>query len=230
MTKKKGKAPAFQFYASDFYMDTISWTDEMVGMHIRLMSQQWINDFIEIDDAGYPLNFNENKRAVFDKIKHKYFAEKNGFLKNKKLDKVKKEKVEFIKKATKSGKDGASRRWGTLCQPYKGNDSENIALLSSSSSSTSINKNTAAATPENEFEKLDQNGKAIYEMFRRSLDRIKFNDSVVVVEVIKFQNKYHGIMVKNSGALVNKWCSNIGLYKAPGTAIVNHVTGKEIYV
>lgn len=38
-----GKAPAFQFYASDFLTDTLDWTDEQVGVHVRLMAWSWVN-------------------------------------------------------------------------------------------------------------------------------------------------------------------------------------------
>jgi uncharacterized protein YdaU (DUF1376 family) len=38
-----GKAPAFQFYASDFLTDTMDWSDEQVGVHIRLLAWSWVN-------------------------------------------------------------------------------------------------------------------------------------------------------------------------------------------
>jgi uncharacterized protein YdaU (DUF1376 family) len=39
----KTKPPAFQFYASDFLTDTMDWTDEQVGAHVRLMAWSWVN-------------------------------------------------------------------------------------------------------------------------------------------------------------------------------------------
>ena len=38
-----GKAPAFQLYAADFFMDTIGWSDVEVGIYIRLLLLEWIN-------------------------------------------------------------------------------------------------------------------------------------------------------------------------------------------
>lgn len=35
--------PAFQLYAADFYMDTISWTSEEVGCSVKLLAYQWVN-------------------------------------------------------------------------------------------------------------------------------------------------------------------------------------------
>ena len=37
------KAPAFQFYAGDFLTDVMDWTDEEVGVHIRLIAWSWVN-------------------------------------------------------------------------------------------------------------------------------------------------------------------------------------------
>lgn len=37
------KAPAFQFYAGDFLTDVMDWTDEEVGVHIRLLAWSWVN-------------------------------------------------------------------------------------------------------------------------------------------------------------------------------------------
>ncbi len=37
------KAPAFQLYAADFYMDTASWTIAQVGAYFRLLMHEWVN-------------------------------------------------------------------------------------------------------------------------------------------------------------------------------------------
>ena len=192
----KEKAPAFQFYASDFYMDTIAWTDDMVGLHIRLMCQQWINDFIECDSEGFPINLTEKQRLIFDKIKHKYSIEKIGFLKNKKLEKIKKERSDFIKKARKAGKDGASKRWGTLSKPYKGSDSESIALQSSSS--TSI-KSIAG--------EIDKS--KIIEYLRSSTSREFITTEQIEHEANEFKAKYDGMKIVNLKTLCNTWAGNI---------------------
>lgn len=44
------KAPAFQLYAADFYMDTASWTIEEVGIYTRLLFYQWVNGSIPMDE------------------------------------------------------------------------------------------------------------------------------------------------------------------------------------
>lgn len=127
----KGKSPAFQFYASDFYMDTISWSNEMVGLHIRLLCQQWVNGTIIIT------NLSEQEKEIFDKIKHKFFEEKNGNFLNKKLEKIQKERKEFLKKCSKGGTEAALKRWGKHKVPYKTLNKDFMLLQSSTSSSSS---------------------------------------------------------------------------------------------
>lgn len=43
------KAPAFQFYAGDFFVDTISWSLEEIGAYARLLSLEWANGPLEND-------------------------------------------------------------------------------------------------------------------------------------------------------------------------------------
>ena len=45
-----GKSPAFRLYASDFYMDTQTWSNEEVGVYLRLLLYQWINGSIPNDE------------------------------------------------------------------------------------------------------------------------------------------------------------------------------------
>lgn len=194
MSKKKpaGKAPAFQLYASDFYMDTISWTDEMVGLHIRLLCQQWINDFIPVGEDGCPINLSENQRSVFDKIKHKYIDGKKGQILNKKLNDVKKKRDEFVKEARKSGRDGASKRWGKDRVPHKNPNGVEIALQSSSS--TTINSSSGITN--------------IWEYFKFHTTGIP--DDVLRTEILKYRAKYPGQDDPASNSnLMQAWCSNI---------------------
>ena len=43
------KSPAFQFYASDFLTDTQSWDIKEVGIYIRLLANQWVNNSLPKD-------------------------------------------------------------------------------------------------------------------------------------------------------------------------------------
>lgn len=44
------KAPAFQFYAGDFFIDTIEWSLEAVGLYSRLLSIEWTNGPLPTDE------------------------------------------------------------------------------------------------------------------------------------------------------------------------------------
>ena len=37
------KAPAFQLYAADFYMDTVTWDTDDIGTYFRLLMWSWVN-------------------------------------------------------------------------------------------------------------------------------------------------------------------------------------------
>jgi len=50
MSDKSRLRPWFQFYASDFATATMAWDDEQVGAYIRLLSYQWINGQVPIDN------------------------------------------------------------------------------------------------------------------------------------------------------------------------------------
>ena len=42
-------SPAFQFYPADFLTATAEWTDQEVGIYIRLLANEWINESIPED-------------------------------------------------------------------------------------------------------------------------------------------------------------------------------------
>lgn len=135
------KPPAFQFYASDFLTDVAEFSNEAVGAYIRLLCSQWVNGDLPSDEKSlcrvchsYPIEFPE----IWEEIKHKFSQKKNGRLVNLKMEKVRNERKEFVKKAAKAGKKGAEKRWNKDSEPHKVRHSkpysENIALQSSSSS------------------------------------------------------------------------------------------------
>jgi hypothetical protein len=44
------KAPAFQLYAGDFFVDTIYWSNEELGAYTRLLSLEWTNGPLPSDE------------------------------------------------------------------------------------------------------------------------------------------------------------------------------------
>jgi len=132
--------PAFQLYASDFYMDTVDWDNDEIGIYFRLLMAEWVNG---------PLDNSIHRLAKIAKLSPKKFQKKwqkvslkfheNGDKKliNRRLEEVREKQENYKKSQQESGKKGAERRWGKDSNP-NGNlisepNSENIALQSSSS-------------------------------------------------------------------------------------------------
>jgi len=109
--------PSFQFYAQDFLVDTLGWTDEEVGYYTRLLAIEWVNG---------PLPKNEqNLRKIWKKSPKKFqklwqtlstkFIENpsnSEELINVRLEKTRQEQIEFRLRQSESGRKGASKRWG----------------------------------------------------------------------------------------------------------------------
>lgn len=111
--KETGKAPAFQMYASDFYMDTQEFTVCEVGAYTRLLMAQWVNTDLPLEPerlatmAGMQL---EDFKPVWDRIKFKFYHS-NKRVYNVRLDKTKKALIAKRADKSKSGKLGAEVRW-----------------------------------------------------------------------------------------------------------------------
>jgi len=86
-----GKAPAFQTYASDFYMDTNSWTIEEIGIYQRLLLTEWVNGGLP-DNEERLARIAGCKLKIFKKfwpnISQKFIQNGESKLVNKKLEEV----------------------------------------------------------------------------------------------------------------------------------------------
>lgn len=106
------KAPAFQFYPSDFMMGTIAMTAEEVGGYIRLLCFQWEHGPIPNDDSLLIRITGCGGNAVAS-IRHK-FQVIDGKLANARLEKVRAVQVEYRKKQA----ENASKRWVGNAKPH----------------------------------------------------------------------------------------------------------------
>lgn len=111
---KKGKAPAFQMYASDFLTDTHEFTVCEVGAYIRLLLSQWVNGSLPPDPkrlafiAGMDtVNFLESWHIL--KTKFKENAE--GRLVNSRMEQVRERQQMYSENRRKCGVRGAEARW-----------------------------------------------------------------------------------------------------------------------
>jgi len=141
-----GKAPAFQFYASDFYMDTIDWTIAETGIYIRLLMSQWINIDLPPEMPRLARIAGCDTRTM-QKCWNQCTAKKfnlndTGRLQNYKLEEIRKTRQDFVKKQEESGRLGGLKTQKNR-RKKPSNASSNAStqkqpLQSSSSSSSSI--------------------------------------------------------------------------------------------
>lgn len=139
------KAPAFQLYAADFYMDTNGWTPDEVGIYFRLLMHEWVNGDLP-DDTKRLASIAQCSYKKFqfgwEIIAKKFIPKGKGLLINKRLEETRKEQEEYYKKVTESGRLGGlktqeRRRLQSSdpsSDPSSERPSENKGLQSSSSS------------------------------------------------------------------------------------------------
>lgn len=150
--------PAFQLYAADFYMDTITWSNEEVGIYNRLLWVQWINGPLPNDDnelKGITKTTDKKWSKTWPKIGKKFVDNGNGGLINLRLEKQRETQLQYQQSQSESGKRGVEAKKKRGIYPFnKSSDpsstassdptsnppSERQALQSSSSSSKDIKK------------------------------------------------------------------------------------------
>lgn len=137
------KAPAFQLYAADFYVDTSGWTTAEVGTYFRLLLAEWVN-------GPLPNNMSELARiaGISDtrtmvkiwnrNVGKKFLMNGGNLLYNKRLEEERENQAKRREIQAEKGLSGAKKRWkdhiATAMPRVIPNDS------SSSSSSSSIIK------------------------------------------------------------------------------------------
>lgn len=101
----------FPLYAADFDTATRAMSVEAVGVYIRLLSSQWINDsipenLVQLDRISGVHNLNHFE-IIWAEIEHKFQKVGNGQLKNKRLE-IERQK---ILKMSKQNRNAALSRW-----------------------------------------------------------------------------------------------------------------------
>jgi uncharacterized protein YdaU (DUF1376 family) len=111
--KHQAKAPAFQMYAADFYMDTQEMNPCETGAYTRLLMTQWVNGDLPLEVerlagiAGMQL---DEFKTAWETIKFKFYHSKKRCY-NVRLDKTKKALIANRGNKSKAGKLGAEVRW-----------------------------------------------------------------------------------------------------------------------
>jgi uncharacterized protein YdaU (DUF1376 family) len=69
------KAPAFQFYAGDYFIDTFLWSNRELGAYTRLLSFEWSNGPLPSSMTELAKIASESRTQfvrIWDKIRHKF--------------------------------------------------------------------------------------------------------------------------------------------------------------
>lgn len=139
MPKKINKAPAFQFYASDFLSDLNVQIMTMAqrGIYITLLAMEWIEGSLPADTqtlkvlCGHHPSFEEDWNA----IKH-CFYEENGRIYNSRLESERSNMISYRERMSNNGKKGAKARWNgkAIAEP----SNKEVEVRSKSRSNTKV--------------------------------------------------------------------------------------------
>lgn len=135
-----GKAPAFQLYSNDFFVDTITWELDELGLYARLLFVEWSNGPLPKDHkklakiAGIsPKKFSN----LFQICSSKFIENAEGNLINQRLEQEREKQYKY----SESRKDIAHKRWEKsnthAMHMHEHTDIHTGCSSSSSSSSTS---------------------------------------------------------------------------------------------
>jgi uncharacterized protein YdaU (DUF1376 family) len=232
-------APAFQLYAADFYMDTISWPIDAVGIYTRFLFYQWVNGFLPDDEkelsriAGCGV---VKLKKNFNYWSSKFSKRDGNKLINLRLEETRNKQIEFKEKQVKSGSKGGLKKQENLSKrssepssdPISKSISENLPLHSSSSSSNNnLIKANNLVTREMEdlkpaFEEKQEKEKPTEELKPEKSDFIKNLKTVIEKSKARYPDPYQQQQIllfaqsnfrnKNPDAIVH--CIN-SLIKAP---------------
>ncbi len=149
-----GKSPAFQLYASDFYVDTNTWTIEEVGIYTRLLLSEWVNGGLP-DDAVRLARASGCGTKKFQKswgsIQFKFHRNGNGLLVNDRLEDEREKQSKYKESQSQKGKLSAIKR-GTVVRT--GVEPRLQPEVNSSSSSSSSIKKKNILSDEEWIEKI----------------------------------------------------------------------------
>ena len=110
------KAPAFQFYASDFLSDinVVTMSMSQRGIYITLIAHEWLEGKLPADVStlkrlcGNP----ENWESDWEKVST-CFKERDGYIYNSRLESEREKLSAYRERMSQAGKKGANKRWNS---------------------------------------------------------------------------------------------------------------------
>lgn len=146
------KAPAFQLYAADFYMDTVGWSCEEVGLYFRLLMAEWVNGPLPDDPTRLAKTCQMSLKKFqvnFNLLVPKFVKNEGGFLINIRLEKTREKQMQYIESQREKGKIRADKRWeGHVATAIIRLQPDDKPKHASSSSSSIKNKHIEISLPE----------------------------------------------------------------------------------
>ena len=106
------KPPAYQYYPSDFDMDTAAWTNEEVGAYQRLLNHAWLNRGIPNDTwrlatiVRVPIEYFEGR--LWPIISPKWAENGHGNLVNPRQERERQKQEEYRLQQSEAGKRGVA--------------------------------------------------------------------------------------------------------------------------
>jgi uncharacterized protein YdaU (DUF1376 family) len=194
---KEQKSPACQFYVQDFLIGTSHFSAEETGAYIRLLCYQWDTGLVENDEQKLKKISGISVKKL-EKILKKFSKTKDGHYKNLRLERERQKQIDLRKRRSEAGKRGNEIKYGSRKAIAKRpqSDRKDIALQSSSSSSTSVIEGIPAGAEE------------YYRIFRNCCPA-SIPDQTVKAELWKFLDRYKDVPANKSGPLINTWVTNL---------------------
>ncbi len=98
------KAPAFQFYAGDYFIDTFLWSNRELGAYTRLLSFEWTNGPLPNDPkklAKIAVESPENMAKIWNEIGVKFDEIDGNFLVNSRLEETRQKQINYAESRRK---------------------------------------------------------------------------------------------------------------------------------
>ena len=233
------KQPAFQLYAADFYMDTLTWETDDIGVYFCLLMAEWVNGPLENDTkklAKIAKKTHQKFLKNWSKISHKFLLNPDQKFINLRLEETRIKQEGFSNSRIKGGKKTAEKRWGA-----KEGDSSAISSANSSANSSRIGLQSSSSldinlqlipkiessyedsSPEVPRAPSEETPKAAPEIFITIplVDKSEFPVEVAMIE--EWKNLYPKVDIEQELRSIRGWNISHPRERKTKTGILKHI-------
>ncbi len=228
------KSPAFQLYASDFYMDISGWDNDEVGIYLRLLLHQWVNGFIP-PDLKTLSKISQEKVQKFTKkwkkIEQKFIKNNEGNFINLRLENERIKQLEHREKLAESGRLGGLK--SQEVQHKKQSESSSEALSNPSSKKQALQSSSSSSylKPKRIYSEFFLNFWEVYpikvgkdQAWKAWEKRTDLPDITIICDVIKKQKEWRA---QSNGEFRPEWKHPATWLNAKGWEDETTLTEKE---